>query len=47
LAEVNKVSNEKDKVEWVNTKFKKKIDEYKVPEVMEYIDLKVYRFIDL
>ncbi|ORY40578.1 hypothetical protein LY90DRAFT_704085 [Neocallimastix californiae] len=41
LAEVNKVSNEKDKVEWVNTKFKKKIDEYKVPEVMEYIDLKI------
>eukprot|EP00833_Pecoramyces_ruminatium_P006291 jgi/Orpsp1_1/1180323/evm.model.c7180000072941.2 len=41
LAEENKVTNEKIKAEKTNTSFKKKIDEYRVPEVMEYIDLKV------
>jgi len=41
LAEENKVTNEKIKAEKTNTSFKKKIDEYRVPEVMEYIDLKI------
>ena len=40
-AEKNKVSNEKSKAENINTKFRKKIEDYKVPEVMEYVDLKV------
>jgi len=40
-AEKNKVSNEKSKAENINTKFRKKIEDYKVPEVMEYVDLKI------
>jgi len=40
-AEENKVTNEKVKAEKINTSFKKKIDEYRVPMVMEYIDLKI------
>ncbi|ORX83538.1 hypothetical protein BCR32DRAFT_291937 [Anaeromyces robustus] len=41
LSEEAKVTNEKIKAEKTNTSFKKKIDEYRVPEVMEYIDLKI------
>jgi len=40
-AEEAKVTSEKEKAEKVNVSFKKKIDEYRVPMVMEYIDLKI------